>query len=106
MPFKQIGPEQLDERIMIRLTAAEKAKLTEDAKIAKISLSALVRSRYFGRPIIAHADTVMLNELRRLGGLLKHLHNESNGVHSKETIETLGALKAYFEELSNGRKKD
>ena len=106
MPFKQIGPEQLDERIMIRLTTAEKEQLKEDAKIANISLSALVRRRYFGRPILAHADAVMLKELRRIGGLLKHLHNESNGAHSKETSSALIALKNYFEVLSNGRQKD
>jgi len=106
MPFKQIGPEQLDERIMIRLTTAEKEQLKEDAKIANISLSALVRRRYFGRPILAHADAVMLKELRRIGGLLKHLHNESNGAHSKDTSSVLIALKNYFEVLSNGRQKD
>jgi hypothetical protein len=68
-------------------------------------MSELVRRRYFGRPIIANADAIMIKELRRLGGLLKHVHNESNGVNSKETAEALIALKAYIENLSDGRQK-
>ena len=106
MPFKVIGLEHLDERINVRLTAAEKERLKDDARTAALSMSELVRRRYFGRPILAHADVVMLKELRRIGGLLKHLHNESNGAYSKETSSTLIALKSYFEVLSNGRQKD
>lgn len=105
MPFKVIGLEQLDERINVRLTAGEKARLKDDARTAALSMSELVRRRNFGRPILAHADAVMLKELRRIGGLLKHLHNESNGTYSKETSFTLIALKSYFEVLSNGQQK-
>ncbi|BBQ28318.1 hypothetical protein WP2W18C05_P30130 (plasmid) [Aeromonas sp. WP2-W18-CRE-05] len=85
------------------LTAAEKAKLKEDADLAGLSMSELVRRRYFGRPIIANADAVMLKELRRIGGLLKHIHNESGGIYSKETAGALLAVKAYIERLSRDR---
>ena len=95
--------EPLDAVINVRLTAAEKARLKEDADLAGVSVSELVRRRYFGRPIVAHADAVMLKEMRRLGGLLKHIHNESGGVYSKETAATLVAIKAYIERLSRGR---
>jgi hypothetical protein len=99
MPFETQGPEPLDAVINVRLTAAEKARLKEDADLAGLSMSELVRRRYFGRPIIANADAVMLKELRRIGGLLKHIHNESGGVYSKETA---GALLAEIKE--NSRK--
>jgi len=95
--------EPLDAVINVRLTAAEKARLKEDADLAGVSVSELVRRRYFGRPIVANADAVMLKEMRRLGGLLKHIHNESGGVYSKETAATLVAIKAYIERLSRGR---
>lgn len=100
MPFETQGPEPLDAVINVRLTAAEKARLKEDADLAGLSMSGLVRRRYFGRPIIANADAVMLKELRRIGGLLK-LHNESGGVYSKDaTAGALVALKACIERLS------
>lgn len=103
MPFETQGLEPLDAVINVRLTATEKAKLKEDADLAGLSLSELVRRRYFGKPILANADAVMLKELRRLGGLLKHVHNESQGVYSKETAGALVALKAYLEQLSRDR---
>lgn len=103
MPFETQGLEPLDAVINVRLTATEKAKLKEDADLAGLSLSELVRRRYFGKPILANADAVMLKELRRLGGLLKHVHNESQGVYNKETAGALMALKAYLEQLSRDR---
>jgi hypothetical protein len=103
MPFETQGLEPLDAVINVRLTATEKAKLKEDADLSGLSLSELVRRRYFGKPILANADAVMLKELRRLGGLLKHVHNESQGVYSKETAGALMALKAYLEQLSRDR---
>lgn len=95
----------LDASITVRLTAAEKARLKEDADMAGLTISELVRRRYFGRPIIAHSDTVMIRELRCLGGLLKHIHNESKGVYRKETAEALAALKNYMEKLACDRQE-
>ena len=95
--------EPLDAVINVRLTAAEKARLKEDADLAGVSVSELVRRRYFGRPIVANADAVMLKEMRRLGGLLKHIHSESRGAYSKETAAALIAIRDYIEKLSRGR---
>ena len=95
--------EPLDAVINVRLTSAEKARLREDADLAGVSVSELVRRRYFGKPIVANADAVMLKELRRLGGLAKHLHQESRGAYSKETAAALIAIRDYIEKLSRGR---
>lgn len=103
MPFEPQGPDPLDAVLNVRLTAAEKARLKEDADLAALSMSELVRRRYFGRPIVANADRVMLKELRRLGGLLKHIHNQSAGSYSDQTSAALGALKRYIEQLSHDR---
>ena len=89
MPFNQIGDEPLDAIINVRLTIAEKERLRDDADMASLTMSALVRARYFGRPVVAQADQVMIKELRRLGGLLKHVHNESAGAYSAETSAAL-----------------
>lgn len=105
MPFEMQGLEPLDAILNVRLTSVEKARLREDADLAGLSLSELVRRRYFGRPIIASADAVMLKELRRIGGLLKHIHNESGGAYSRETAGALIALKTYIERLSRDRQE-
>ena len=103
MPFDTQGPEPRDAVINVRLTAAEKARLKEDADLAGLSMSELVRRRYFGRPIIANADAVMLKELRRIGGLLQHIRNESGGVYSKEPAGALVPLQDYFSKLNDDR---
>lgn len=103
MVFQTTGIEPLDAALRLRLTEREKERLREDADLAGLTMSELVRRRYFGRSIIANADAVTIKELRRLGGLLKHLHNETDGLYSKETAQTLSALKAYLEKLSHDR---
>lgn len=100
MVFETKGIEPLDAVINVRLTASEKVRLREDADLAGLTMSELVRRRYFGRPIIANADAVMLKELRRLGGLLKHIHNESSGAYSDATAAAIKDLQAYIKKLA------
>ncbi len=100
-----MGPANLDAVINVRPTASEKLRLKDDADIASVSMSELVRRRYFGRPLLANADAVMLKELRRLGGLMKHVHNESQGAYSVDTARALGALTDYIQQLSRDRQK-
>ena len=90
--FEKLGAEALDAIVNVRLTTEEKERLRDDADMAALSMSALIRARYFGRPVVAHADQVMIKELRRLGGLMKHLHNESNGAYAAETSAALQLL--------------
>lgn len=96
--------ETLDEVVHVRLKPAEKARLREDADLAGLSVSELIRRRYFGRPIVAHADAVMLKELRRIGGLLKHVHTQSDGAYSKATADALLAIKQQIERIGEGAK--
>lgn len=105
MPFEIRGRFPLDSTVNVRLTMAEKDRLKEDADLAGVSVSELVRRRYFGRPIVAHTDIAMIRELRRLGGLLKHLYLSSNGDHPQETLATLHALKAAIEAISRDHQK-
>jgi hypothetical protein len=64
---------QLQRRITLRLSDYEDARLRNQAAVAGLSVSEYLRRRFFGgRPIIAHVDTRMISELRRLGGLLKY----------------------------------
>ena len=89
MPFPLLGDEPQDAIVNVRWTSEEKERLRDDADMAALSMSALIRARYFGRPVVAHADQVLIKELRRLGGLLKHVHNESGGAYAAETSAAL-----------------
>ena len=95
--------DRLSAVVNVRLTTAEKAALKEAADLAGLSVSEYVRRRALGRAVLAQADAVTIKELRRLGGLVKHLHNETGGVYSRETAGALVALRGYIEQLASAR---
>lgn len=105
MPFKQTKEEPQTARCNLRLTPSEHLELSEAAKIAGLSLSEYVRRRALGRVVIADTDLVMLRELRRVGGLLKHIHNESNGAYSQLTADALETIRETIGRIANGRQK-
>jgi len=104
--FVQKGNEPLDAVVNVRVTAAEKAELREAASLAGLSVSEYARRRIFGRRVVASADLAVIRELRRLGGLVKHIYGSSNGAYSRETAAALGAIKAYIEKLSRDSRDD
>ena len=105
MPFLRQGAEPLDKLIAVRLTATEKKRLLENVDHAGLSLSEYARRRLFGRRVLAQTDAVMIRELRRIGGLLKHIHNETRGRYSQDTVDALRAIKVHIETLSRDRQK-
>ncbi|MBU9552734.1 ribbon-helix-helix protein, CopG family [Burkholderia multivorans] len=100
MPFEVQGAKALTKSVTLRLTPEEKKRLQDDAALAGMSVSELIRRRYFGRPIVASADMVMVRELRRVGGLLKDLHNKTGGVYSRETAQALVEITGQIKKLS------
>ncbi len=72
--------EPLDQRITIRLSQTEKNLLIEDADLAGLTTSELIRRRYFGKPIVTATDRATIRELRRVGGLLKHIFSQSDRI--------------------------
>ncbi len=106
MPFEVKGPKALSAKIAVRLAPDEKAKLKEDAGLAALSISELVRRRYFGRPIVADANLQMIRELRRIGGLLKHVHTQSSGAYSAETATAIANVNAFIGRLARGFQED
>lgn len=70
--------DDLPAKVTARFSADEKARLLEMCSSEGVTLSAFVRSRVFGRRLASKSDSLMLNELRRQGGLLKHLCNEGH----------------------------
>ncbi|ANY18494.1 plasmid mobilization protein MobA [Bordetella pseudohinzii] len=85
---------QKTRRILIRASPEEHDALLEKARDCGVSLPAYLRACGLGRQTRSKMEAHVLNELRRLGGLQKHLFNEGNGIGSKEYSEVLIELKA------------
>jgi len=74
--------------------------LPDEAEVIKgkaldsgVSVSEFLRCSALSRKTRSTIDSQIINELRRLGGLQKHLYNESGGAHSKEFSEILVTIK-------------
>lgn len=102
MVFQKKGTQELDARLNLRLPQSERDAIERNADIAGISMSEMVRARYFGRKIVAHADDVMIRELRRTGGLLKSIHLDSGGAYSQKTAALLNQLGSLIDKISAG----
>jgi hypothetical protein len=92
----------------VRLTGAEREFLASEADVCGLSVSSFIRKRSLGRRIVPKADLRVLAELRRLGGLLKHIHNETNGAYSDLTSDCLKEMAAYVRNLNaemEGRRR-
>lgn len=103
MPFEPHGEEPLTALVRVRLTPAEKQRLRDDSELAGLTMSELVRRRTFGRTVLASADLTMVRELRRVGGLLKHVHVTSGGAYSKDTADAIAQIRSFIDTMSAGR---
>jgi hypothetical protein len=45
----------------------------------------------------------MVKELRRLGGLMKHIHIDSGGHYSDKTSDAIAAITRYINQLAKAR---
>ncbi|EOV0239550.1 plasmid mobilization protein MobA [Salmonella enterica] len=86
----------------IRCLPEEKEAIQEKAKTAGLSVGEFLRRAALGRRIDAQCDTEMIMELRRLGGLQKHLFKEGNGVLSKEYSQVLVELQKALLRVGQG----
>jgi hypothetical protein len=102
VPFEPIGDDNMEAKIDIRLPASEKERIRADAAGAAISMSAMVRRRYFGRPVVSRVDQQAIAQLSKIAGLLKHVHVSSGGAYSNETFEAIQMVKGAAHELMKG----
>ena len=59
--------------VLIRMSHSEHDAIAEKARECALSVSAYLRRCALGRPLSTHIDQEALRELRRQGGLIKHL---------------------------------
>ena len=87
-------------RRTLRLSERDDARMVEYAAVAGLSVSEYMRRLFLGgRPIIASTDAQMIRELRRMGGLLKHLGAEKPNA-TAEMRETLASIRKTIERLA------
>lgn len=89
--------ENLEGRIDIRVTREERQEIQEQAEASGLSVSEYVRRRTLGRRVDSVVEVRMLSELRRQGGLLKKVFNESNGVYSDKTAVALDSINRFID---------
>ena len=93
-------PDRLTTRAQFRLTREERKRVQDQAHAAGMTVSTYCRHRVLGHRVIADTDQTMIRELRRVGGLLKHVHNESRGAYSGETADALARVKDCIEAIA------
>ncbi|MBR0185607.1 MAG: MobB mobilization protein [Synergistaceae bacterium] len=89
--------ENLEARLDVRVTKEERQEIQEQAEASGLSVSEYVRRRTLGRRVDSVVEVRMLSELRRQGGLLKKVFNESNGVYSDKTAVALDSINRFID---------
>ena len=82
------------ERLTVRFRPSELEELSKQAEVSGLSVSELVRRKALDKRVTAVTDLKILSELRRIGGLLKHFFNETNGLYRNKTSALLDELHA------------
>ena len=89
----------------IHVATTERAAVLEQARACGLTVSSYCRSLILGRVVTSRADLSVVNELRRLGGLLKHIHNESRGAYSATTAAALNDVRAAIRRIAGEAAK-
>ena len=93
------------ERLTVRFRSSELEDLLNQAEICGMSVSELIRRRALEMRVVSVIDSKMLSELRRIGGLIKHLFNETNGLYRQKTSILLDELHAVVVRVGRRREE-
>ena len=91
--------EFLTKNINVRVPQRERNAIQEQTEVSCLSISEYVRRRVYGRYIPSRIEKRMLSELRRQGGLLKYIFNESQGIYSEKTAAALDNINSFIRGL-------
>lgn len=78
--------------LRLRCSPEDEAAIREKAADAGLTVSAFLRAAALARKTRSTVDSQTINELRRLGGLLKHQFIEAGGKYGDESAITLGEI--------------
>ena len=85
----------------VRCFEEEEEIVRQKAYDCGLSVGAFMLSAALSRPTRSKMEGHILNELRRLGGLQKHLFNEGGGKLSQEYAQVLIELKAAISRIGS-----
>jgi hypothetical protein len=102
----QTKKENKTSRLTIRFTETERSRVRNEAGLSGLTAAAFARKRILGARVASKADLAVLAELRRLGGLLKHVHNETRGAYSSLTAQAIRDLSDYVRALAGKRQNN
>lgn len=88
----------------VRFTPEQYEAVTEKANDCGLSLAEYIRRCALGRQTRSKIDSQIINELRKLGGLQKHLFNEEGGRHGDEYAAVLRVITATIQRIGGGEK--
>lgn len=101
------APATIRSRIcQTRLTPGEYEAVTAQAQAAGVSLSQYLRHRALGLRVMSKVDKIMIGQLNRIGGLIKHVSAEANGQYSPEVASAIKAIATYISVISATPKKE
>jgi hypothetical protein len=97
-------------RITVRFGGPEYAKINSEAKAAGVTVSKYVREKVRRGCVrvnpYAKVDAAGINQLSKLGGLLKTVHLESGGAYSAKTAAILGDIQAAILKFGSASEDD
>jgi hypothetical protein len=109
LPFELNGTDPLDSVVNVRVTSEEKSRLKDEAGLAGLTVSAFARRRIMGRPVLAKGDEAIIRELRRMGGLAKHIYLETEvrSFNPDDTLNILRSISACIDRIApDGSQED
>jgi len=74
---------QMQRALSVRVTPDDYVAIAEKAGACGLPIAEFVRRCSLGRQTPARTDLQVVNELRRLGGLQKHLFSRDDGNHER-----------------------
>ena len=78
--------------VSFRLTEKENQKIREKAASLHLTFSEFVRRRAFEKQIVPTSDLQRLEEIRRLGRLLKQTFLETRGIYSQGVVNAINGI--------------
>jgi len=98
MPRPKHAPEaRRNHHIGVRFAAPEYEKIRTEAERVGVTTSAYIRAKalqgYLYIPKYVKIDIGALNQLSKMGGLLKKIHTESGGVYREKTAALLDDMR-------------
>jgi hypothetical protein len=95
-----MGRPEMDElekksmRLTVRFRPEEIVELENQAHMDGLTLAELIRRRALKRRVLPAVDLRLIGELRKIGGLVKMIYNETGGLYSRKTSVILDELQS------------